>query len=1469
MSSINEIRDKSFFNETNSNYSKNINDEKNSNIKFMNVIENLHLTNLMNNNKVSNKKVSYGIDDTIYEEDYNIAISQNGRFAVIFDSANLRIKVIENTDHRPFIYNKKKIDSRNMNESNGSDKFNEVITYFKIQNDFTIDKFYHNDLMPAPFNKEVDINVGGSLRNDIEMEGKENFKNDDKFKWSYDISNMHNKNGKRYIFVAVSRIEVEKFMTGKMYGDNEYAKISKIRNGCKSTVIQIKDGNGSALSEKSISITIDMQPEKEKQKLDEIKGTCIYCIELKRQKNGGDYIFKKVTCNYYSSISGICRFIEEYNKSTGSTVKRFIILNFGGIYNFNFHNHFQFTEKFNYPKSVKRELNYWYITKSCMNRLLSCLCDKYFVVKQHKDNVELFEVFDMIDMKLTTTVRSLNDITVKENRNNIFTFSKLQFCYTQGANSIKLHYIENGLKVASKTFKEIEQIYSLEFIDSDEKLLLMGKGLEEGTKFVIWDIYNTGNVETITFSNMVKLGTRLASTSGNILQVDDEGNVRSVLKRIENKLLKQKDKEKAEKGENEVEKTMESHMERFIGTTLDGDPDKNHIIWFDKNVTPIFKPIVINKEPWVLGDYERNSYCICQNKKGSEIETLQLIVGRSTVQIWHQIQDDSKPDDDLPNKGEPFLEYIWATGIPIDQEREETRLRIEKFVHEGSNDVSNDFYLKVYWYERSLCENIEEEEKDDDEEFNMVEHNEGALVAKREKVISRKDIVDKINAIRHACKALDHLNKRKKYLLSNYSKIQKFEEIVAYIEHIVWRFIKHDPDQFKLLNVRRNVMKILILGNCSHLIKFILFGDDKELKYNEEDDKDRMIPQNDLELAIYHYKGRELKDTIIVGYLLEYYSRHATENIGWMCTVSKALPLLFKYNYDDYAKKLFRKECFADQDFFSTQDSFEIIPKKYLDRLNHDIKFRAFKPVLNLQSNKYRWYDRIFNRGNNEVSFKHKVYKFFEDFDNDLGKSPIALRVVPLPRFTVNDISKEKIDYNIFKIILNLIWFIFIPRWYKVGREDRDKLSPFSRVIRYENNDDIFDNPSTEAIIDFHWKEARNFSFLLLLRFLIFSICFVLVSWAYCAHENIIVGTHSFLAILIVIFYYLAAYLLITEFIQLYYNGPRDYFNNVFNGFDLISLIFPTVVMTLLFKEYQVSNGFESVQMTDPGLLTGISFSIFVLWIELILYLRLTSNMALYINYFLYIFKTVFPFILFMLIVIVAFAHTMFVLLRDPQDIDGIKILHNSFSGNAVDPLTNETFDVNIQSDFDPDDNPFSSFGSAIEAAYFWLSSNWVQKDQFKFWASEVVTVVASLFLVIILQNMLIAFMGGVYEKAETNGRQALLRSRARNIADYEALHHIHFWHVDPEPEYIYYIGQSKNFEEWYEMRKDDQKSIYEGFEHKSTFMRKIFKRTSYDKFSIWDYDHIKSKSMIEEIEDMRYEMNLIVEKLLSQIKQT
>ena len=95
----------------------------------------------------------------------------------------------------------------------------------------------------------------------------------------------------------------------------------------------------------------------------------------------------------------------------------------------------------------------------------------------------------------------------------------------------------------------------------------------------------------------------------------------------------------------------------------------------------------------------------------------------------------------------------------------------------------------------------------------------------------------------------------------------------------------------------------------------------------------------------------------------------------------------------------------------------------------------------------------------------------------------------------------------------------------------------------------------------------------------------------------------------------------------------------------------------------------------------------------------------------------------------------------------------------------------------------------------------------------------------------------GIYEEAATKSRQALLRYKANQIADYEALHHIHFWPQEPIPKYIYYIGQAKNFEEWYKSGEGDRGPIYKEFEEKSTFKIHNFKESTFDKYSIWKFD--------------------------------
>src|SRR5581483_9107325 len=106
-------------------------------------------------------------------------------------------------------------------------------------------------------------------------------------------------------------------------------------------------------------------------------------------------------------------------------------------------------------------------------------------------------------------------------------------------------------------------------------------------KFLTWDLYNTGEVTHVTsdFLTIGNLGAHLARTSGNLLQVDDEGKVTSVLKWIKSK------QNKSQETNNDLIKFSDSDKKEEI--------DKGYIMYIDINKDKNFEPITVGREPWV------------------------------------------------------------------------------------------------------------------------------------------------------------------------------------------------------------------------------------------------------------------------------------------------------------------------------------------------------------------------------------------------------------------------------------------------------------------------------------------------------------------------------------------------------------------------------------------------------------------------------------------------------------------------------------------------------------------------------------------------------------------------------------------------------------------------------------------------------------------------------------------------------
>ena len=68
-------------------------------------------------------------------------------------------------------------------------------------------------------------------------------------------------------------------------------------------------------------------------------------------------------------------------------------MNIHGIYNYDYDYNDDFInwKKFDYPKSVKDELKWCHKKVSCMDMLLTCLYNQYFLVEKYKDNVQEIE----------------------------------------------------------------------------------------------------------------------------------------------------------------------------------------------------------------------------------------------------------------------------------------------------------------------------------------------------------------------------------------------------------------------------------------------------------------------------------------------------------------------------------------------------------------------------------------------------------------------------------------------------------------------------------------------------------------------------------------------------------------------------------------------------------------------------------------------------------------------------------------------------------------------------------------------------------------------------------------------------------------------------------------------------------------------------------------------------------------------
>ncbi|KAF0559395.1 transient receptor potential channel pyrexia-like [Gigaspora margarita] len=655
-----------------------------------------------------------------------------------------------------------------------------------------------------------------------------------------------------------------------------------------------------------------------------------------------------------------------------------------------------------------------------------------------------------------------------------------------------------------------------------------------------------------------------------------------------------------------------------------------------------------------------------------------LLIGNHSIQVWY---------DRGPEKGpkKRSLEFIY---VPLSQ---------LPFPQKGILDIWEAKTIKVMDIKCCIGK------------FNLniqIEDIEGSLQIKQIKMEDEDDI---INVVKYACYALKYFSVYKiiEQIFNEEVKL-KFYDTIEETRKIILRFIRLYPITWRLLDFRFDLMSVIIEAGDHELLNDIL-------SFRES----IHIPQ------YFSWSGeggistirKAFSDRTMLACFLEYYSNNAVNNIEWMNTVVDIIPELYEYNKENngkekvesyiyYAHKLFYNPCFYNKQLDLLSFEFLEISPRSSDLL------KVFIPITQLIPQ------------DSELDLQE-----INKYEN------IDIRMVPLVAFATNKIIPD-IRERKFTDFLKLL--ISPSRYSSLKEED---YSPFIRIIIKGERDMIYENPSMGAVMNWMWHCSKFYWPRTLYIYALYFLTYSIISWAYLSHIQISeTYQHILIITTIILFYYLSYYHIVVEIKQFYRKG-RQYYLDLFNWVDLLSLIIPIFILSyVLICYYTFDGGFKNAESNQ--ILTFIMFlSILVLWYEFILLLRIYEGFAHNLNILLNIIISIRQFLLFFILVVIAMGHALFTLLGHPSYIG----LNQSST----------TYD------------PFSNLLDSIFAVYDWSS---ISFDIWNFWQLTIISIVGSFMFVMILQNVIISFMSDAFSDAVKDSKRGVYRFQIDYIHEFALL---------------------------------------------------------------------------------------------------
>jgi hypothetical protein len=865
------------------------------------------------------------------------------------------------------------------------------------------------------------------------------------------------------------------------------------------------------------------------------------------------------------NIQGITKYLINHKEIKNTTYNQ----DNNGWFNFFFSD--KSIETFDFPEKYFIEMKRISDNRTCNTFIQQSLVKGRLIVEDYKDQVQTVEMYNLKTNLLENTFQKYEESVIRIGSPS-FAISNNEslFAYCRGANNITIYLMENGLEVTTKKFQEKNiQILFFDFVQDDSKLLIViekGQYNEDTAEIdftpniVIWDLFicsdncvRRANDNFSLFPTKHEYPQRLVNSFGNIITITEDGIIISIFK--EPKIIKLINPESnistrnliiSDKDNPIIDPSL-SCMDDYLIYNYSGE----RLYSQSKDNIGI---IIKNPEPWVQNkNYGRILVYL------NDCRTIQLIIGKSTVQIWRRIKG-------VPSSTK-VLEYIW-----VNKYTENHRQFQIQHLEVGHENFSITLYIP------------------------------SGITPKSGNNI-KLEWPEKVNNTVDACQALEFLEKIKN-VNSNPKKQFQFKNLIQQTESIVTNCFIKRCGLWRMLDIRFDIMANLIRGNCVSIIRKILSsksinGKNRYLHIPRCYSWNKQIKETDLEIAIKCAEKGYQKDTIIVKYLLDYYSDNATKTSNWMFTVSKAIPFLYKYHLEFYIKELFQKPCFGTNEIYlekSSLDTGNIIKcnNKNIQALNINMGLVKRKEFSSL--------------------FKKLIFKYYYVKASNIMRTnpPNQVYMVPLPDFIVYPEGINDKRDELWKIPLKLLKMLVWPRGHIIEKEE--KMSPFLRMIRSEDRAEIFDNPSIAAIIDFKWNTARGYYLRQIFLYIMFALAYGLraedVLRLY-SKLGLSESANSFYVYIIklcygrrLLLYWIGFYLLNIERIQIMHNGLKRYLS-FYNFFDVFSVILPIIIVSIqeYYKITFLVNGEEKDYNDKVYIVDALykSFAILIISMEFLL----------------------------------------------------------------------------------------------------------------------------------------------------------------------------------------------------------------------------------------------------------------------------